>query len=250
MWSETIGYRDFRHPYLKRFFSSAAEIIPLTGKEDLLDLGCGVGEVALGFAPFVANLTGMDFEKPMLEETAKRAQAMGRKIRLVNSKVEEAPMHLGRFHLITIGNAHWFMHSPATFARIEDWLTPGGRILVAVRLQNPQGDEWPRVFAATREKWARGNRTLTKLTVDQFFQGSSFVPVKRFVVHGERKLELENLILRAQGYSSTTRAILGEEDANRMIAELRAVMAPYFRAGPIVEKHASMGHIYRRHQDS
>jgi ubiquinone/menaquinone biosynthesis C-methylase UbiE len=133
LWSETIGYRDYRNPYLKRFFSGIAEAIPLTGKEDLLDLGCGVGEVALGFASFVASLTGVDFEQPMLAETAKRAQAMGRKIRLVHSKVEDAPVDLGRFNLITIGSAHWFMHTPATLARLDRWLMPGGRSWSACR---------------------------------------------------------------------------------------------------------------------
>jgi hypothetical protein len=125
-----------------------------------------------------------------------------------------------------------------------------GAILVCVPLTNPDGIEWPRVFAATREKWARGNRALTKLTVEQFFKGTDFVPVKRLVAQGQRKLELDHLILRALGYSSTTRAILGEEDAGRMIAELRATMAPYFRDGPIMERHANLGRIYRRRQDS
>src|SRR5271167_3393314 len=119
MWSETIGYRDHRPPYLKRFFLVVSETIPLTGKEDLLDLGCGVGEVALGFAPFVATLTGLDLEQPMLDETAKRARAIGRDIRLVQGKVEDAPADLGRFHLITMGRAHWFMHNPASLARID-----------------------------------------------------------------------------------------------------------------------------------
>src|SRR5271154_2432445 len=139
MWSETIGYREYRHPYLPRFFSGAAESIPLTGKEDLLDLGCGAGEVALGFAPFVANLTGMDIEQPMLEEAAKRARAMDRAFRLVHSKVEDAPADLGGFHLITMGRAHWFMHTPVSLARLDQWLLPGGRILVCMPVQNPDG---------------------------------------------------------------------------------------------------------------
>ena len=96
MWSETIGYRQYRPPYLERFFSFVAETIPLTGREDLLDLGCGVGEVALGFAPFVATLTGLDLEQPMLDEAFKKTRAMGRDIRLVRGKVEDTPADLGR----------------------------------------------------------------------------------------------------------------------------------------------------------
>jgi SAM-dependent methyltransferase len=82
MWSETIGFRKYRHPYLPGFFRGVAEAIPLTGTEDLLDLGCGVGEVALGFAPFVASLTGMDLEQPMLDALGNRALAMGFNMKL------------------------------------------------------------------------------------------------------------------------------------------------------------------------
>ncbi len=89
MWSETIGCREYRHPYLPDFFRGVAAAIPLTGTEDLLDLGCGVGEVALGFAPFVASLTGMDLEQPMLDALGNRALAMGINMRLINSRVED-----------------------------------------------------------------------------------------------------------------------------------------------------------------
>jgi 2-polyprenyl-3-methyl-5-hydroxy-6-metoxy-1,4-benzoquinol methylase len=137
MWSETIGYREYLHPYLPDFFRSVAEAIPLTGTEDLLDLGCGVGEVALGFAPFVASLTGMDLEQPMLDALGNKALATGVNIRLIQSRVEDAPEDLGRFHLITMGRAHWFMHTPTSLVRLDQWLMPGGAILVCWPVPNP-----------------------------------------------------------------------------------------------------------------
>jgi hypothetical protein len=66
---------------------------------------------------------------------------------------------------------------------------------------------------------------------------------------GQRKLELEHLILRALGTPHTTPAMLGAE-TDQMVAALRAAMAPYFRNGPIMEKHATEGLIYRRRKDS
>ena len=78
MWSETLGYRDYRPPYLGEFFEDVALRLPLAGAEDLLDLGCGAGDVALGFAPHVASLTGVEPELPLLEETRRRASDAGR----------------------------------------------------------------------------------------------------------------------------------------------------------------------------
>jgi ubiquinone/menaquinone biosynthesis C-methylase UbiE len=250
VWSETIGYRNYRPPYLKEFFSTVAEKVPLTGREDLLDLGCGVGDVALGFAPFVATLTGLDLEYPMLEETAKRAKAMGRDIRLVHSRVEDAPADLGHFHLITIGRSHWFMHNTASLIRIDQWLKVGGRVIICLPVENFDSAEWCKVYLSIRTKWAKGNiRELTKLTSEQFFCGTEFVEEKRVLVRGQRELELEHLISRALGTADTTSAMLGSE-TDSMVAELRATLEPYFRTGPIIENHVTAGLIYRRRQDS
>jgi ubiquinone/menaquinone biosynthesis C-methylase UbiE len=250
MWTETLGYRDHRQPYIERFFAGVAEAIPLTGREDLLDLGAGVGEVALRFASFVASLTAVDAEQPMLDELAKRAQAAGVGIRLIHAKVEEAPLDLGRFPFITIGNAHWHMHAPGTFTRLEQWLAPGGRILVCAPHNNPDGQEWPRVFRTTREKWAKRSLDFNKLSMEQFVQGTVFQPVKQIVARGQRTLELDDLLQRALGYSTTSPAVLGEVEAAAMMAELRTVMTPYFRDGPIVERLATRGILFRRRGDS
>lgn len=249
MWSETIGYREYRHPYLPGFFGAVAEAIPLTGTEDLLDLGCGVGEVALGFAPFVGSLTGMDLEQPMLDALRNRALAMGVDMRLIHSRVEDAPADLGRFHLITMGRAHWFMHTPTSLVRLNQWLMPGGAIVVCLTVPNPEHAEWHRVYQRTRDKWVPGDlRDMTRLSVDQFFQGTDFVQVKQVMVKGEKQLELEHLVYRALGMPNTSRALLGAE-TDEMIAAIRAAMTPYFRNGPIMERHLTLGSIYRRRRN-
>lgn len=246
MWSETISCREFRAPYLPGFFRGVAEAIPLIGTEDLLDLGCGVGEVALGFAPFVASLTGIDLEQPMLDALGNRALAMGVKMRLIHSRVEDAPADLGRFHLITMGRAHRFMHRQTSLVRLDQWLMPGGAILVCRPVPNPDHAEWHRVYGATRQKWVRGNLgEMPRLTGNQFFQGTDYVLVKQVIVHGEKQLELEHLVYRALGTPDTSRAMLGAE-TDEMIAAIRVAMTPYFRNGPIMEKHLTQGLIYRR----
>jgi cyclopropane fatty-acyl-phospholipid synthase-like methyltransferase len=250
MWSETIGYRDYRHPYLKTFFSGVAKAVPLRGGESLLDLGCGTGEVMLGFAPFVTNMTGMDLERPMLEEAEKRARALGRKVRLIHSRVEDAPEQLGTFELITMGRAHWFMHTPAALARLDQWLAPNGRILACMPIANPAKHEWHHAYSTIRARWARGNlRELVKLTADEFFQGTDFVPATRVTARGRRKVELQHLLYRALGMPDTTRAILGA-DADKMIEELRSALTPYFRNGPLMEFHVTDGMLYRRRGDT
>jgi hypothetical protein len=87
-----------------------------------------------------------------------------------------------------------------------------------------------------------------KLTFEQFLRDTEFVPAQRIIVRDERPLELEHLIYRALGTLSTTPAMLGAE-TDRMVAALRAAIAPYFRDGPIIEQHATLGLICRRQRD-
>jgi hypothetical protein len=123
---------------------------------------------------------------------------------------------------------------------------PGGAILVCLPVPNPDQAEWHRIYTATRQKWVPGNlREMTRLTADQFFQGTDFVLIEHVIVQGEKQVELDQLVYRALGTPNTSRAILGAE-TYEMIAAIRAAMTPYFRDGPIMEKHRTEGFIYRR----
>jgi SAM-dependent methyltransferase len=250
LWSDTIGHRECIHPYMPQFFPDVARAIPLTGAEDLIDLGSGPGEVAFGFLPFVASLTCLDAEKPMLDAAETRAQELGCRIRTVHATLEDAPEDIGTFHLISMGRSHWFMHSPASHARMERLLAPDGRILICMPAQNPDRAAWHRTYARVRQRWMRGPlREQMKTTVAEFFQGTGIVEVKRLLTHGQKPIDLDQAIRRALGTPSTTPAILGA-DTDRMIAELRAALAPYFMNGPVMEQHASLGIIFRRARDT
>ena len=250
LWSATIGHREHIHPYVPQFFADVARVIPLTGRESLIDLGSGPGEVGFGFLPFVASLTCLDAEKPMLDAAEERARELGCRIRTVHAKLEDAPEDVGPFNFITMGRSCWFMHTPASHARMERMLAPGGRILICLPVQNPDRAAWHLTYDRVRRPWMRGtHRELMKTTVAEFFRGTGIVEVKRVVTLGQKPIDLDQVIHRALGTPSTTRAILGT-DADRMIAELRVALAPYFANGPIMEKHASLGIIYRRDRDS
>ena len=250
MWSETLEYREYRPPYLAWFFEAAAREIPLSGQEALLDLACGTAPLALGFAPFVASVTGLDIELPMLEVARERARRAGVAIRLVHSKAEEAPEDLGRFHLITIGMAHWFLHSTATLARINRWLLPGGSVLLCRTVGfGPRDLPWHETFDAIRRRWQRGDLvSKLDLTWDNFFEGTDFAAGNKVIARGRRKINLEHLVQRALAYPTTSRAILGAE-TEHMIADIRAGMTPYFKDGPILEQLTVVGGLYRRRGD-
>jgi SAM-dependent methyltransferase len=249
MWAETLGYRQCRLPFVPAFFAAIAKTVPLSRQDDVLDLGCGPGEVSLGIAPYGRATTGVDAEQPMLDELARRAKALGRGIRLVHARAEQAPLDLGRFKLITIGHAHSFMHHPGTFARLERWLVPGGRIvLCSAREASSEG--WPGLLREIRRKWARNEIAVPRMTAAEFFAGTRFEADRVVSIPGRQSVDLDHLLRRAQAYSTSAPAVLGEEKTVAMLAELRAALSPFFRDGPITEDFTNEGQFYRRRGES
>jgi hypothetical protein len=53
-------YARYRKSYPPEFFRKAAEEIGLCGDETLLDVDCGPGILAFGFAPVVGGCSGLD----------------------------------------------------------------------------------------------------------------------------------------------------------------------------------------------
>lgn len=60
-------YEQFRPPYFPEFFRTVAQKQMLGRQHALIDLGTGPGLIALGFAPYVGRVVGVDPEPAMLE---------------------------------------------------------------------------------------------------------------------------------------------------------------------------------------
>src|SRR5579863_5251694 len=208
LWSATIGHRQHIHPYVPQFFSDIARAIPLTGRENLIDLGSGPGEVGFGFLPFIGSLTCLDAEKPMLDAAEQRARELGSDIRTVHAKLADAPEDIGPFDFMTMGRSHWFMHTPESHARMERLLATGGHILICMPVQNPDRAAWHTTFDRVRARWKRGPHfEMMKTTVAEYFRGTGIVEVKRLVSRGQKPINLDQVIHRALGTPSTTRTI-------------------------------------------
>ena len=96
-------YARYREPYSLEFFARVAEQIGLHGTETLLDVGCGPGLLAIGFAPYVEHCTsGIDPEAAMVAAAKSAAAEAGVALRLTQGRIEEfsAETHFRKTHLM------------------------------------------------------------------------------------------------------------------------------------------------------
>jgi len=216
----------------------------LTRDSRLLDLACGAGEVAFGFARHVGSLTGVEREQPMLDLARAEALRAGIDIRWVCSDIENMPADIGTFDLATIGKAHWYLPREQTLQQLEKLLAPTGQVLVcSTSTHDEQSGPWAEAYRRTRNAWRRVGRP--HISAREFMAGSPFAYTKSVIARARRSVPVEDLLKRALAFAGTSPAALGP-DKERYLGEIRAAIAPYAVDGALPETLATVGNIFAR----
>ena len=241
-------YRRFRPPYPPAFFRRVARELRLDGSQRLIDLGCGPGLTALGFAPFVRSVTGVDPEPGMVAAAREAATAAGVALRLVESRTEDLPASLGRFEVVTIGRAlHWMTPAP-TIARLDRLVRPEGSVVVCgASPVEGTPNPWQARYDKFRHRVApEKNRGRYGMEAVAFFAGSAFALQQTVCVRIRHRISVDILVGRLFSMSNTSPEMLGPK-AGRVEARLRAALAPFAgRGGSIVEVVEARAGIFAR----
>jgi ubiquinone/menaquinone biosynthesis C-methylase UbiE len=123
------------------------EAARLTGRERVLDVGCGPGHTALAFAPRSAEVVALDLSAEMLE--AGRALAAERgvgNLRFEQGDVENLAFEPGSFDVVTSRvSAHHYPDPDRALREIARVLVPGGLFLLVDSVA-PEDDEQDTFF--------------------------------------------------------------------------------------------------------
>jgi SAM-dependent methyltransferase len=239
-------YARYREPYPVDFFREVAKRIGLSGREALLDVACGPGLLAIGFAPYVRSCTGVDPEPGMISEACRRAAATGVHLRLIEATLEQVPDTAGPFDVITIGRAlHWLPQESA-LRKLEVLVAADGRILICGSRPDPERNEWEAIFDDMRRKYADDpEQSRYKVDYDEWFEPSCFRRMDEVSVNAVHEVSVEDLVYRALSMSNTSPEVLGER-REAFEAEIRAALTPFAQAGRIREELVTRAAVFRR----
>lgn len=240
-------YVRYREPYPPEFFAAAAARCGLTGRERLLDIGCGPAPLAIGFAPYVATCAGVDPEPAMLAAARAQASAAGVALDLIEGRVEELPLSIGVFELVTIGRAlHWLDPGPARTA-LERLTAPHGAILMCGAAPvRGDANPWTAPYEAVRRAWTSADdASRYRLELDAWLEPTRFRVADTFETAGTHRVTVEELIGRALSKSSTSPDKLGPR-RREFEREIAAALAPFARDGSVTERFRAVARIVRR----
>ena len=110
MFSAAAGYyTGYRKPYPEKLFDLVRSSFNLDGSGDLLDVGCGTGQIAVPMSEDFASILGVDISTEMIASARNHALAVG--ISNVEFSVmpgEEIGSISGLYDLVTFGSSlHW-----------------------------------------------------------------------------------------------------------------------------------------------
>jgi SAM-dependent methyltransferase len=245
--STVAFYSRYREPYPTAFFRTVAGRVGLRGDESLLDIGCGPGLLAIGFAPFVEHCTGIDPEAAMIAAAKAAAEEAGVALSLIHSRIEEFTA-ARTFDILTIGRALHWMDRDATMPVLEQIVSPRGHIVICgARSVETPATPWRKAYEDVRHRWPSDpDRKRHRLEAREWFAGSVFGELATISATESRQVTIADLVGRALSRSVTSPAVLGERRA-AFEAEIAAVLEPYAQHGILEEQIVASASIFGRH---
>ena len=229
-------YEQFRPPYSPEFFGAVVDRLRLGKQHALIDLGTGPGIIALGFAPYVGRIVGVDPEPAMLEVAGQAADRAGHDLALIESAAEALPREVGSFDVVTIGRALHWMDRDRIGSLLERLVAPGGVVLVcAARSATDGRNHWLEAYNEARRYWSgTTDRAHYRPDLAAVLADTRFRIGETIAVEGSHELSARDLAYRILTLSGSSPTVLGDK-VDAMLHDVEQRLLPFSRAGLLRE---------------
>jgi len=241
-FSSTVPfYVEGRLDYPKRLIENVARWIGFGAGERVLDLGCGPGFLAVSFAELGYAATGIDPNRAMLAAATELAAQCHVACDFREGSSYDLSSELGRFKLVTMGRSFHWMDRPATLARLDDLIEPGGAIaLFGDHHPSCRENRWIDGLEQVRQDF-EGREEFSKLQKsgdverhEVVLLDSAFSCLEVLGVTRRLTLSLEKAVTRALSFSGSSPQRLGERRAEFERA-VHQTLAPHAKDGALTE---------------
>ena len=220
-------YVAHRLRYPRRLLALALQQSKLAANARVLDLGCGPGFLAIGFAGLGCYVLGIDPSTDMLAAARTQAAEAGVVAEFRKGSSYDLDTLEDRFDLVVMGRSFHWMDRAQTLISLDRLVAPGGSVaLFYDRHVRCAENAFEGILEKARETFGERNtihaaRKAKKLVPDEsIFMDSSFSQMIRLGVIERRAVDTDAIVGRAFSLSVTSHEKLGER-APAFEAELR-----------------------------
>lgn len=181
-------YRPMYPPSLIRYLIRK---FSLNGEQQLLDLGCGTGQLTMRFSDWCRKIVGIDLEREMLVE-AKRLQNEMRvnNIHWYEGNLEKYKTETNeKFNLVIIAKAFHWMDRVQVLDELYELVTDNGGVAIIDHYEpNKKPTRWQEQLNQVIEKWYSKERRAGKTIYSH-----PSISHEEILANSKFKLEIEHL---------------------------------------------------------
>lgn len=245
-------YQRYRLAYPGRLVARVAALAGLNPGDPVLDLGCGTGMLAVGFAKLGMAVTAMDPEPDMLAVCAQEARAAGVTVSLRRGGSYDLTPEMGTFRLVVMGRSFHWMDRAATLGMLERIVPPDGGVALFHDAHPPVAENsWFKVMREVQDRFGRSQephiqeRRGGHARYEPFLFASQFTRLDGLSVTIRQALSTEDLVGRAFSMSTCSREKL-KDRAEEFAQALRAALQELSPDGTFLEVAELVALLARR----
>ena len=248
-------YLAGRPAYAQGLISRIVKELRLGAKDAVMDLGCGPGQLAMHFAPFVRSVLAVDPSAEMLE-VARQAASGADNVHFKSGSSFDIGPELGTFKLVTIGRAFHWMDRPDTLQRLDAMVERDGAVVLFSDSHPKHRDNaWVEPSQRIIDDHAAGDVQRERRRSDdwpsdeEILLASPFARLERVSVIEKRTLPAEHLVERALSISAINEASLCNK-MNNLINNIKELSSRFGLGGIVSEVIETSALIARRLDES
>lgn len=226
----------FRAPYPSETFQILSTLMPGTPR-NVLDVGCGTGEIARNLVDFADSVDAIDFSDSMIELGRNLPAGNHRNLHWIAGKVEESDLH-PPYALITEGESLHWMDWDIVFPLFQKILTPNGHLALVERKDDevPWKDQLLKIM----------NEYSTDPKYEPFDMAVDLERSGLFQMEGERKTlpitfvqSVDDYVESFHSWSEFSRIAMGKS-ASRFDEDVKALVSNFATGKPVERRVSSL----------
>ncbi len=248
-------YLAGRPAYAQELISRIVRDLRLGAEDAVMDLGCGPGQLAMHFAPFVRSVLAVDPSTEMLE-VARHAAKRADNVHFKSGSSFDINPELGTFKLVTIGRAFHWMDRPDALQRLDAMVERDGAVVLFSDSHPRHRDNaWVDPYQTIIDNYSAGDvqrerrRSADWPSDEEILLASRFARLERVSVIEKRTLPAERLLDRALSISALNEDGLGGK-MKRLIDAIKDLSSRFSLGGIVSEVIETSALIARRVDES